>query len=350
MVCVNVSGKSKCFQFFILLMLYFVYVNIGGIVFTYIEEDCNDHVSDHEPNIGQLFNVFDTLCSEIRMLKPDVIPDALKESIFKLKENCTRYYKYASLRSKFHCHINITQRSLSGFREEKKSKTTNCSKWTLGNHLKWTTFSSSTIFTIGYGDVTPRCFEGKIVTIIYALIGIPIALAMLSAAAEIGIHKLSKIIVIFERNILRRRNVKQDNLKTFFAALISFSLSIIISSLISTNDDLDNMTWVDALYYYFISFTTIGYGDIPVDRSVYSGWKFLIYIPIALCLIFGLALMATLLSLASRILIKGQWRRLCCCEEISRSYESDSIMYTIKNSKKIVRTTNSLERCHKDKL
>lgn len=197
---------------------------------------------------------------------------------------------------------------------------TRCKKWTLANQIKWSTFSSSTIFTIGYGDVVPKSDLGKIAVMLYAIFGIPIAIAMVTTAGRIGVNRLANIVSIIEKNYLAQTGYvlggssggsaekkSHKNLKVSIAALSLFSVTILGNGIISTNQSLDNMTWIDSLYFWFISVTTIGFGDVPINRQVYYGVNCLLYIPYIICLIFGLGLMAVILNLLSETFLEENY-------------------------------------------
>lgn len=71
-------------------------------------------------------------------------------------------------------------------------------KWT---YLDAVYFSASTITTVGYGDITPKTFAGKLFTIFYLFAGVAIALYGLSIIAahfveareEFWLERLGKI-------------------------------------------------------------------------------------------------------------------------------------------------------------
>lgn len=233
-------------------------------------------------------------------------------------------------------------------------ETDECFWWSMNNQIKWTSFSQATIFTIGYGDPTPKTTLGRIMTIVYALIGMPIALAMLGVGGQLVIHKLQIIINFFERKFRLKGRGKHQTFKVLIATIFSVFLSLIGGCLISAYGHLGEYDWTVALYYWFQTITTIGYGDITVDRDYFIGWRFILLFPYVLLTIFGLALMSALLNLAATVIANEEWRHYCCCKQTGSSGELHESNHTlnvslpdmtasIKHPKKSTRR-NSLEK------
>ena len=330
MSCQYLPTTSKR-HFVILFLLYAAVVFLGGTMFIWLEGECSPMHGKGYNKPVDYFNFSHSLCQELLIFEKDLkeanskvnIPSKLTHLITKC-ESIDHHTRSNSLQEP----RNMT--SQHHFHEDERRNDSaevpgECRIWTFGNLVKWATFCSSTIFTIGYGDVVVKTLHGRIAIIIYALIGMTIALSLLAVAGQIVIHYLSMVIDLFEKRCLGRKTPAHDYLKVFFAALFSFALSIACGCLITTSEHLDNLSWEDSIHYWFQTITTIGWGDIQFDRSIYHGWKSLIYFPYILCVILGLALMAALLNLASTIVITGEWRRFCCCIP-SGVTETDNVM------------------------
>ncbi|KRY22857.1 Potassium channel subfamily K member 3, partial [Trichinella patagoniensis] len=92
--------------------------------------------------------------------------------------------------------------------------------------------------TIGYGDMTPSTTSGKILTMIYALCGIPLICYILQDWGWLEFGDLPISVAL---------------LMVIFLLCISASMFLIWE---------DELTYFESFYFFFISFTTIGFGDI----------------------------------------------------------------------------------------
>lgn len=118
----------------------------------------------------------------------------------------------------------------------------------------------------GYGHVTPLSKEGKIFCILYALLGIPLTLVLLTAMVE--------RLMIPSTVFLQFLNSRLGHLYTPFnirllhftiVLLILVTLFILLPAFVFANIEPD-WDYLDSLYYCFISLTTVGLGDyIPGD-------------------------------------------------------------------------------------
>ena len=112
---------------------------------------------------------------------------------------------------------------------------------------------------LGFGLITPLTIFGRIFMVVYALIGIPLALVTMSDIGRFlcdGMFKLLKEVCYFSP-------LKQtfQNMTAMTAVLLSMLflyplLGGVWIHLVST------MTLFDAIYYCCITILTVGFGDI----------------------------------------------------------------------------------------
>lgn len=119
---------------------------------------------------------------------------------------------------------------------------------------------------VGYGHVTPLSEGGKIFCIVYALIGIPMTLMLLTALVD--------RLMVPSTWLLRYLNAKLGhlyqpfNIRVFHLLVIATILVVFFFLVPAGVFNVLEPDWnyLDSIYYCFISLTTIGLGDyIPGD-------------------------------------------------------------------------------------
>jgi len=120
-------------------------------------------------------------------------------------------------------------------------------------------------FNLGYGHITPQTPLGQGITIIFCLFGIPITMLALKTTGELLATSIKYFVLKTETVILKRTEPKHVKKKTFFVAT-----TLMLVLLISTGASavyLENWTFIEGLYVWFTTFTTIGFGDFVPFHS-----------------------------------------------------------------------------------
>lgn len=116
----------------------------------------------------------------------------------------------------------------------------------------------------GYGHIAPETDAGKIATIFYGIIGIPLTLIVLT---EIG-----KCLTLFLKYWAKKsQQTSMDSSEEFnFGPLTACTLTFIYlftgATLFSLVEDWDLL---DSSYFSFITFSTIGFGDMVPEHEEY---------------------------------------------------------------------------------
>ena len=113
---------------------------------------------------------------------------------------------------------------------------------------------------LGYGTETPRTDAGKIMTILYASFGIPICLMTLAAAGDLIKCAIEKSLIYIEVRRLKREHVANMHRKVLIATTLVFLLELLLGA--AATYGLYGWTYVDAVYSWFVTFSTIGFGDL----------------------------------------------------------------------------------------
>jgi len=156
-------------------------------------------------------------------------------------------------------------------------------------------YATTVLTTIGYGHSTPKTDGGKMFTMIYAIIGIPIGLVMFNSIGERFNYFASMIINKF------RKMVKARQPETTELDLICVGLTlsgIVFTSGAAAFSHYEGWTYYHSMYYCFTTLTTIGFGDfvaLQQDNALETKPE---YVTFALFfIVFGLAIIAALLNL-----------------------------------------------------
>jgi hypothetical protein len=83
-------------------------------------------------------------------------------------------------------------------------------KWTLSTAML---YSATIITTVGYGNITPKSILGKLITCLYAMIGIPIMIMYLTSTGDLLAYLFIKYYTVISHFIhlkIRQRKTKKD--------------------------------------------------------------------------------------------------------------------------------------------
>lgn len=109
---------------------------------------------------------------------------------------------------------------------------------------------------------------GRIFCIIYAIIGVPMTLLLLSIVVRKLLILLNHTYLWFRRKVAsdRRSDSKIRFIHLILVLLFALIFLFIIPSLVFMHLE-ENWSFIDAFYFCFISLTTIGLGDLVAGDS-----------------------------------------------------------------------------------
>ncbi|XP_059913698.1 potassium channel subfamily K member 13 [Gadus macrocephalus] len=151
-------------------------------------------------------------------------------------------------------------------------------------------FVGTVVSTIGFGMNTPATISGKIFLIFYGLIGCAATILFFNLFLERIITMLAYIMRWFHERQLRHSGAgalgeggraprrEDDSLEgwkpsVYYVMLILGVASVIIACSASTlYCAMEDWSYVDSLYFCFVAFSTIGFGDlVSSQRQQYEG-------------------------------------------------------------------------------
>lgn len=129
------------------------------------------------------------------------------------------------------------------------------------------------VTTIGYGNITPTTESGQILTVIYALVGIPFTVLALKSIGEL-VNKALKSVTRPLHRKFHSKNCQEracDFMETGNTCinLVSCILTWIIACALNTHLE-SKQSFITNSYSIFVTLTTVGFGDIiPFEDHLY---------------------------------------------------------------------------------
>ncbi|CAH8488996.1 unnamed protein product [Schistosoma rodhaini] len=170
-------------------------------------------------------------------------------------------------------------------------------KWSLWGSI----YYCFTLFTtIGYGNVFPSTVAGKLLTILYGMIAIPLCSLLISRISDV-IVRLTKAIYYMTldpsgvpvglREAYHRIDATFDFrvLPCILTFVVYLAFGAGIYSYIAGQKELE-WSILDLIYFAFISLSTVGFGDLVPETDVFLAVFSIIYIIIGLAItgiVFG---------------------------------------------------------------
>jgi len=125
-----------------------------------------------------------------------------------------------------------------------------------------------TLALIGYGHSTPQTKLGKMFTVAYSTIGIPLAMIMFQSIGE-RMNKGSSVLIQKLRTWLGCRQKEATEADLILSSLFFSMISIAGGTALYSSQE--GWSYFESYYYCFITLTTIGFGDfvaLQQDRSL----------------------------------------------------------------------------------
>ncbi|KAJ2950620.1 hypothetical protein O0L34_g8875 [Tuta absoluta] len=176
-------------------------------------------------------------------------------------------------------------------------------KWSI---LQAVFFSSTVLTTIGYGNIVPETFWGRLFCIVYALVGIPLTLTVIADLGRVFatvVSIIAKHLPEMPKCCSKVSEASAAGQRSFYALWAVGFLFLYLSAgagLFKMWED--DWSFYDGFYFCFITMTTIGFGDLVPKRPKYM-------LLCTLYILIGLALTSTIIELVRRQYARS-WQQL----------------------------------------
>ena len=178
------------------------------------------------------------------------------------------------------------------------------------------------VLFVGYGVVVPLSNTGKIATMFYAVPGIALAITTYSYGAW-GLSGITKcFLILIEIKILKRKKINYFKIKILTCQIVLTLSVLFIEAAFHSYKELENYSYLDAVYFTFVSITTIGFGDFEYNFIKHAEKPYF-FVIVAFIFVIGLGLVASIVSTVADILSSSNVSIWFCKSETFHIPKSD---------------------------
>ncbi|XP_056622178.1 potassium channel subfamily K member 6 [Triplophysa dalaica] len=221
------TAVKSCFVLIGFILAYMSYLILGALVFSAIERPVEENLKSELNSLKEEF--LNLSCINATAF------ESFLEQVLKANKYGVSILENASLRT----------------------------NWDLASSLF---FANTMVTTVGYGHTTPLSDTGKAFSIVYALIGVPFTMLVLTACVQRLMHPLTygPISVCQRRAGLQPRTA---SVMHFIVLLLLVVLAFFVVPALVFSAIEETWSFLDAFYFCFISLCTIGLGDfVPGEK------------------------------------------------------------------------------------
>ncbi|MCP9264264.1 Ion channel [Dirofilaria immitis] len=149
-------------------------------------------------------------------------------------------------------------------------------------------FTFTTIATVGYGNIVPTTDASKLFCIFYTLVGVPLLFLSLTNIGQF----IAEGYWIFLASLRRTQCIDAaDERRLPLSVVVTLLLTHSVIGGLLFHFWIDQMPVIPAIYFSFVSITTIGYGDItPTPNNTIQTLIIILYLAI------GMVIMSTFIA------------------------------------------------------
>lgn len=169
-------------------------------------------------------------------------------------------------------------------------------KWTYSEAVF---FSVTLLTTIGYGHVAPVSPLGKATCMVYTGFGIPFTLLLLAAYVQRLMNAsevFKRILFCSLKNVVKPVVIHFIHVGTIIASIVI--LCFLIPAIVFSHLEA-GWSYLDALYFCFISLTTVGLGDFVPSLSPNQSYSDLYRFAVTFYVVAGVTAMMFMMSLTA---------------------------------------------------
>ena len=270
-----------------LLSFYLLYLLVGGYIFHTLEmpNDCK--------NIQEKYKKSQKVNQMVQWIQNGNLTDFQKNNITELLKEIDELFRLDD--------SDIYISDLDGLIPP------NCThvelKWNFASSLL---FAFTAITTIGYGNLSPDTVLGKLICLVYCLLGIPINAFFITSIGSYFQGKLKKFMSRWSNGSETKVFLMKITFQVLIYLILGPLLFILVPALVLIHIEVE-WSYLEAIYFSFITLTTIGFGDLVPGKSLETlnrlgNWEYVYLAGILIWGIFGLCYLSMIMSAMQKLI------------------------------------------------
>ncbi|XP_048830936.1 potassium channel subfamily K member 5a [Brienomyrus brachyistius] len=172
------------------------------------------------------------------------------------------------------------------------------------NNWKWPNaviFAATVITTIGYGNISPKTSGGRVFCIFYGLFGVPLCLTWISELGKFFGGRAKHLGQYLTKRGLSLRKAQFTCTALFL--LWGILVHLLIPPFVFMVEE--GWSYIDGLYFSFITLTTIGFGDLVAGVDPNTDYPVLYRYFVEVWIYLGLAWLSLFFNWKVRMMIEA---------------------------------------------
>ena len=138
--------------------------------------------------------------------------------------------------------------------------------------------------------MAPETELGQMLTVLYAIVGLPISMLALKTIGEVIVRCIKSLVIRIEKWLFKTRGVQRIRQKTFLGTCAMMLLFLLLGSILEVVAE--GWSFTEGIYTWFVVLSTIGFGDyIPfqsLDQKSHADRRKSLWVFIAILACFTL--------------------------------------------------------------
>ena len=137
--------------------------------------------------------------------------------------------------------------------------------------FKWFFFVTTSMTTIGYGQVHPKTDNGRLFFILFSLVGISLMMTLLKSCSDILYEANKRLCMWIARYIKYHKYISNELMSVVSLTCLYLVFMLLVVWHDRSIPGVSPHSLITTFYYWTVTFTTVGFGDVvyPLEAEIH---------------------------------------------------------------------------------